>query len=105
MGNCKDCIHWDHDGLVTNHYVDIPHGPGYRVDWEADEAVVKDQQQRLEARIVDLQGHYGECGGLPRGDDLDSEPPMAFTSDASAYYSVLITREDFGCVLFEGRSQ
>lgn len=103
MSGCKSCAHWDRDIANRHYYVrdSIPHGPGYKIDWSASEAVRKDQQQRLDARVAELQGHYGVCDGLPLGADPEDEPPIAFTIDASAYYSALVTREDFSCVLFE----
>jgi len=101
--NCKGCMHWDQEPLQTGFRTDIPLGPGYKIDWSSSETVIAEQQRRQTARMVELQQQYGVCMGVESIPEPEQEPPVAFTMDGSGYMSSLITRSDFGCILFKAR--
>ena len=79
MNNCGTCKHWGVD--LRNSHQDTSCGPG-------------DQKRCF--RIADSSEHVFDGEHV-----LDDEP--AYTADGSGYYSAILTKPDFGCVLWEAK--
>lgn len=81
MNHCRDCKHWDADPNI---------------------------KRTVRMRACELISSFMYSEQDYEGLGQESQPPIEFslgtlaaTCDGEAYYSALLTSEDFGCVLFQ----
>lgn len=52
-------------------------------------------------KCEEAEAPYGECGRVKLGDYSTTD--TAYVKDGSGWWAAIICKEDFGCVLFEGK--
>jgi hypothetical protein len=98
--SCRTCQHWDQDAMKDRW------NNAYRMA-----QTVTETDEQYERRQVVTNAQYGECVEVPSNPAEEyraAEPialPLALTYDGSDYMSGLVTRGDFGCALWQQRTE